>query len=102
MKKHGLLQEHLKKKRRYNISYYTFEEKETGVEFIYDVPMAELDVFLLNNPQIRQIITPIKIVSGRPVQVDGGFRDVLSKIKSDYPRSTINVPGIKQKPKNTK
>lgn len=79
------------------MSLYTFEVIETGEEYIYDVPMAELDEFLFDNPHIRQVITPIRIVSGRPMQIDAGFRDILNKIKKESPGNKMDIPGVKTK-----
>jgi hypothetical protein len=59
--------------------------------------MVELDKYKKDNPNFRQIITPIMSIRGLPVQVDSGFRDVLKKIKSDYPGSTVNIPSAKSK-----
>ena len=60
---------------------------------------TELDEFKATNPELRQVIKAPKIIRGTGVQVDSGFRDVLTKISKDYPRNNMNIPGVKTRSK---
>jgi hypothetical protein len=79
------------------VAYYNFKNNLTGEESTIEMPISEREEFLEKNPHMEQMVsTGIRIsYSGYGVQVDGGFRDVLKKIKKDYPRSTINIPSVK-------
>ena len=79
------------------MTQYTFEVIATGEEFVHDVPLSEREDFLRDNPQIRQVLTPIRVVSGRPMQVDAGFRDILNRIKATSPGNKMDIPGVKTK-----
>jgi hypothetical protein len=59
--------------------------------------MAERESFLAENPDLRQVLVPPALHSGRGLRKkpDDGFRDVLREIKKKHSkgltRSTINT-----------
>jgi len=69
----------------------------TNVESVEEMPISELDAYIEANPHMHQLpSTGIRLsYAGYGVHVDDGFRSVLKRIKKDYPRSTIELPGIK-------
>lgn len=79
------------------MAYYNFRNTLTGVESVEEMPISELDGYIEANPHMHQLpSTGIRLsYAGYGVKVDDGFRSVLKRIKKDYPRSTINIPGIK-------
>jgi hypothetical protein len=79
------------------LAYYNFRNTLTNVESVEEMAISELDGYIEANPHMHQLpSTGIRLsYAGYGVHVDDGFRSVLKKIKKDYPRSTIELPGIK-------
>lgn len=76
---------------------YTLENIETGEVFDTIMKYEELKEVLASGHH-RQILVPLKMISGRGDIVSktpNGFRDVLRKIKdgSDKKRTTIKIHG---------
>lgn len=81
------------------MGYYTYTDP-TAVpadeEFTLDMTIAEMEEFEEANPHLNRVFKVLRMsYHGYGVKIDAGFRDVLNGIKKQYPRSTINVPGIK-------
>jgi predicted nucleic acid-binding Zn ribbon protein len=71
---------------------YTFKDTETGDEFDLQLKLAEREVFLEANPNLKQIITSApKIVSGVQGQhkTDGGFNELMSRIGEANPHTPL-------------
>lgn len=71
---------------------YTFINTETGIEEDKFISMADREVYLQENPHIKQKLHPTR--KGDSVRLgvtksDNGFREVLSKVKDAYPRHEI-------------
>jgi hypothetical protein len=79
------------------MAYYNFRNTITGVESVEEMAISELDNYIAANPHMHQLpSTGVRLsYAGYGVHIDSGFRDVLTKIKKSYPRSTINIPGVK-------
>jgi hypothetical protein len=78
------------------VAYYNVRDKDTGKESVIECGISEREQYFIDNPHLEQMVSNIRIsYAGYGVAVDGGFRDVLKKIKKDYPRSTINIPSVK-------
>jgi hypothetical protein len=74
---------------------YTFRNKLTGVIIESHMKMAEKDMYLDQHPELESIIDYVPNI-GDPVamgvkKIDGGFKEVLSRIKKNNPGSTIDV-----------
>lgn len=74
---------------------YSFKNKKTKRCFDKFMKIAELDVYLKQNPHIVQEITvapaigdSIRLGKKKP---DTRFKDVLKNIKKKHPGSTINT-----------
>lgn len=70
---------------------YTFLDTRSNKEFDIDMPISELDTYKAQNPHLEQIISrapaladPSRLGLRKP---DGGFRDVLKRIKKASGRS---------------
>ncbi len=71
---------------------YSFENIKTGEEYTEQLKMAELDNYLLNNKNIRQVFTTLNIVggvAGLTHKPDSGFKDVVQKIAEKHPGSPL-------------
>ncbi len=81
---------------------YEFLNKETGEFEEHFMSHTKLDEFKENNPQLRQQVSAPNIVGGTGdrVKPDGGFKEVLSKIGSNFPGSDVdrkyNKIGVKE------
>lgn len=72
---------------------YTFKNINTDEQWTEILSMSDRDRFLKDNPHIHQLIVKAPSI-GDPVRLgrvhhDGGFNDVLKKIKSHHRGSTI-------------
>ena len=75
---------------------YSFQNKDTGEVFEKLMSMSELDEFLKENSNIKQLVSSPLISSGRGMgKPDDGFRDLLKDMKKKHSkgisRSTINT-----------
>lgn len=69
---------------------YTFLDEEEGIEFEDNMTIAEKAQFLEANPEIRQVLKPVRIVAGvGGIKTDDGFKEVLSKIGEAHPTSEV-------------
>jgi hypothetical protein len=71
---------------------YSFENIKTGKEFTEHLTMSELDDYLKNNKNIRQVFTSLNIVggvSGLTHKQDGGWKDNLQRIAEAHPGSPL-------------
>jgi hypothetical protein len=71
---------------------YRFLDTETNEEFEAELKLAEREPFLKDNPNVKQIIFAPNIVSGIgdwQTKIDGGFKDVLSKVADQNPETPM-------------
>ena len=82
---------------------YTFHNTETGDIFDDFVSMADKDKLLELNPHIKQVLTPINIVSGvGSVRNDSGWNETLSRIAEAHPNSPLGQRTLRQDSKQAK
>ena len=74
---------------------YTFLNTKTEEEFDISMPISELDTYKAENPHLQQLIKtapsiadPSRLGLRKP---DGGFRDVLKRVKRANRGSKINT-----------
>lgn len=74
---------------------YSMENTETGDVFEITLSMAEREVYLENNPHIKQVfnkfpgvVDSVRIGIKKP---DRGFDEVLSKAKNAHKYSTVKL-----------
>ena len=74
---------------------YSIQNIETLDEYEVSMKYSELDEYLEQNPNLKQIFTrfPGVVDSARigVKKTDSSFRDVLSKAKSAHKHSTIDI-----------
>jgi hypothetical protein len=71
---------------------YSFENIKTGKEYTEWLTMAELDVYLTKNKNVRQVFTSINIVggvAGLTHKNDSGWQDNLQRIAEAHPSSPL-------------
>jgi hypothetical protein len=71
---------------------YSFENIKTGKEHTEQMSMSELDEYLKNNKNIRQVFTSLNIVggvAGLTHKPDSGWNDTLQKIAEKHPSSPL-------------
>ena len=71
---------------------YSFENIKTGKQFTEHLTMEELDAYLKNNKNVRQVFTSLNIVggvSGLTYKQDGGWKDNLQRIAEAHPGSPL-------------
>jgi hypothetical protein len=74
--------------------YYLFRHKETGEVTETLLKISELDAYRAENPMLETVpqapglSDPVRLGRLKP---SDGFRDVLSKIKTNSPGSKINT-----------
>lgn len=74
---------------------YQFRNLDTGEEFERFMSISARETYLEENPNIISILSTAPAL-GDPVRlgirkVDGGFKEVLQKIKARAPGSTMNI-----------
>lgn len=74
---------------------YQFRNLDNGEEFERFMSISAREEYLKDNPNIISILSSAPAL-GDPVRlgirkVDGGFKEVLQKIKSRTPGSTMNI-----------
>jgi hypothetical protein len=74
---------------------YSFRSKETGDVVDKIMPFSKREQWLNENPEFEVVMMEAPSL-GDPVRLglrkqDQGFREVLQKIKSKHPRSTIDT-----------
>lgn len=71
---------------------YLFRNKDTNEEFEEFMSISARETFLLENPNVEQIHTPNRVISGRNDVVSGtdsSWKEVLSKIAEKHPNSNL-------------
>jgi len=72
---------------------YTFYNEVEDYEYEKFMAMSELDEYKKNNPNIRQVFTPIAIagdhIMGVGPKVDGGFTENMQRIGAAHPGSPL-------------
>lgn len=69
---------------------YIFRDKLTDKVFEKYMSMLELDDFKKQNPQFTQVPTVLNAVSMvGSIKVDGGFKDVMNRIRANNYGSTM-------------
>jgi hypothetical protein len=69
---------------------YTFKNNDTDEVFDRFISISAKDIFLSENPHIKQIIGAPKIISGRgDMKVSDGFKEVLSKVAENNPYTPL-------------
>jgi len=72
---------------------YRFLNKDTNKEFDDFMSMSEREVYLKDNPNLRQVITPVAIAGdhlmGVGPKVDGGFTENMQRIAAAHPGSAM-------------
>jgi len=70
---------------------YKFRNTETNEEFEEFMSIRALDEYLLENPQLRQMPIPVKVLHerGTNLKVDDGYRELLAHIKDRYKVNNI-------------
>ena len=66
---------------------YIFKNTKTNEVEEKFLSMSEREEYLKDNPDIKQVPTPINIVGG--IKTDNGFNEVLSKISEAHPTSAL-------------
>tara|TARA_B110000503_G_scaffold74090_1_gene114431 strand:+ start:5597 stop:5833 length:237 start_codon:yes stop_codon:yes gene_type:complete len=74
---------------------YSFQNKETNEQFEASMPWVDLDPYLKENPNIKQIfvkfpgfVDPYRLGRMKP---DDGFRDVLRNVQHHHKKDSINT-----------
>lgn len=75
---------------------YQFRAKDTQEIFELYMKMSELDGYLADNPNVERYYNGVAPPIGDPIRlglrkVDGGFKDILKRIKKNHHGSTINA-----------
>ena len=73
---------------------YTFKNEDTGCIEERIMSFTKLDQFKKDNPHLKQVILsapPTTGGVGDRVKIDGGFKEVLSKIGDAHPGSSLNT-----------
>ena len=70
---------------------YDFRNKDTGEVIEKYMSISDRTQYLLDNPQMEPHLSSINLVHepGSRLKVDDGFREVISKIKSQYKINSI-------------
>lgn len=70
---------------------YVFQDTNTGEEWEEIMTIADREVFLEVNSHIKPLIVSANIVSSVEGQrrMDGGFKEVMSKIAEEHPNSPL-------------
>jgi len=71
---------------------YSFRNRETGEIHDEIMRIASRDQFLLDNPQLEQVITGAPAFAGDHITIkkDTGFKEVLQRIHSLTPGSQLD------------
>ncbi len=69
---------------------YTFMDKETGEIFDVIMRMSDCDEYKKQHPNHERYFDEApSVISGTGSNVDGGFKEVLSKISEAHPNSPL-------------
>ena len=82
---------------------YDFEDTKTGKQFTEFMSIADREVYLKENPHIRQLIGKINIVSGTGgLKNDGGWNDNIQRIAEAHPQSQLARQKLRRTTKQVK
>jgi len=69
---------------------YTFKDLETDEIYDINLRMSELDEYKKENPNHERYFDEVPgLISGSGQKVDGGFKEVLTKISEAHPYSPL-------------
>jgi len=72
---------------------YTFYDEIKNYQYEEFMSISELAEYKKNNPNVRQVYTPISIVGDHIMNVgpktDGGFNDNMKRIAAAHPGSSL-------------
>ena len=72
---------------------YTFEDTETGEQFVEFMMMDQKEYFLEDNPTLKQVFTPIGLAGDHLMGVGpsepGAFKDRMGQIAAAHPYSPM-------------
>jgi len=70
---------------------YTFQNTETKEIVDEFLSLSERELFIKQNPHMKQIIGPVTVIGGHGdrVRTDDGFKSVLSKVAEAHPNSKL-------------
>ena len=70
---------------------YVFEDKETGEQIEKFMSIADRDIFLQDNPNLKGVITSAALIGGTGdrTKPPAGFNEVLSKVSEANPHSAL-------------
>lgn len=82
---------------------YTFKDTETHQVFDIVMSMSDLDEYKKEYPNHERYFDEVPaLISGTGKQVDGGFKEVLSKISEAHPDSPLAQDNLKKSIKQVK
>lgn len=67
---------------------YTFRNKDTGETFDQFMTMSSREQYMKDNPSLETVIGVVATIRDTP-KMPGGFREVLQKVHSSMPGSTL-------------
>jgi hypothetical protein len=82
---------------------YTFRDNQTQEVFDVIMGMSDLDDYKKENPNHERYFDEVPaLISGTGQQVDGGFKEVLSKISEAHPDSPLAQENMRKSIKQVK
>jgi hypothetical protein len=82
---------------------YTFKDIETQEVFDVIMSMRDLDEYKKENPNHERYFDDVPgLISGSGKKVDGGFKDVLTKISEAHPDSPLAQENLRKSIKQVK
>lgn len=82
---------------------YTFKDSETQEVFDVIMSMNDLDDYKKENPNHERYFDEVPaLISGTGHKVDGGFKEVLSKISEAHPDSPLAQENMRKSIKQVK
>jgi hypothetical protein len=82
---------------------YTFKDNNTQEVFDVIMSMSDLDDYKKENPNHERYFDEVPaLISGTGQQVDGGFKEVLSKISEAHPDSPLAQENMRKSIKQVK
>ena len=69
---------------------YTFENKETGEDYDYEMPSAEIEQFTSDHPELERIfgfpgMIARKGTQGARTGLPSGFKDIMKNMEKKHP-----------------
>jgi predicted nucleic acid-binding Zn ribbon protein len=82
---------------------YTFKDNDTQEVFDVIMSMSDLDDYKKENPNHERYFDEVPaLISGTGQKVDGGFKEVLSKISEAHPDSPLAQENMRKSIKQVK